>query len=60
MDSKQKEKLEQCFYEMMDDCLEGVNADGQLRKVTIDAKKKEVIFTFDLVETPEGLSWYGY
>lgn len=47
------DELSKKFIDMLDECLESVNADGSIIGCKIDRINKKVYFEFDLVEIPE-------
>jgi len=57
-----KEELEKELYNVMNDCLEGINADGSIKSCKVNLETKEVTFTFDIVEVPEDdyIGFAGY
>jgi len=47
------ERLIMHLKSILDDCLEGMNADGCIRGCRIDRKNLKVFFEFDIIEIPE-------
>ena len=48
-----KEELEKDLSALMDEGLEGINADGWIKKCEVNLKTMQVTFTFDIVTVPE-------
>ena len=59
---KTKKEYEEILKNVMNEVLEGINADGSIKEVQVDMHNKTVTFKFDIVEIPEddyfGLSGY--
>lgn len=62
MDKLTDEELAKSLTDTLDECLEGINADGSIIGCKIDRENKKVFFEFDIIEVPEDnyIGFAGY